>query len=84
MGWDEAELSRRVDAKLLPVPQTEDGGLLPEGKWAKFIGRWGESGSGSSYAPRGLLAREKWQDPYGWAMTLPESDPTEDARALWA
>jgi Tol biopolymer transport system component len=82
--WDEVEMGWRVDPKLLPIPQTEDGGLLPEGKWAKFIGRWGESGAGLSHAPRGLLAREQWKDPYGWAMKLPESDPTEDARALWA
>ena len=84
LGWDEVEAGTELRPHVVPVAPAEDGELLAHAKWAKFIGKWGESGLLISSAPRGLLAKEAWLEPYNWAMTLPRTEPLEDAQSLWA
>ena len=66
------------------IAQSGDGRLLPESAWANFVGEWGESAwLGVSSAPR-LATSSRWLNPYGLAMDLPEVDPFEEKRTLWA
>lgn len=83
LGWDEVEAGTVVKPQVVLVAPAGDGGLLADAKWAKFTGRWGESGMRLSSAPQGLLAKEAWLEPYEWAMTLPRTEPLDDAQSLW-